>query len=70
MNRSNAILERLRTEKQLATNGGHPILANSFGLAIEEIERLRAWIRKYGETGAWPDEVARALSDEQSAPCR
>lgn len=35
-----AILERLSTEATLAKNGDHPILARSFELAIQEIERL------------------------------
>lgn len=37
----NPILDRLRTEAQLAKNGGTPILARSFDLAIGEIERLQ-----------------------------
>lgn len=34
------IVARLKQERQLAINGNHPILARSFGLAIDEIERL------------------------------
>lgn len=35
-----AILDRLRTERRLAENNGLPVLANSFKHAIEEVERL------------------------------
>lgn len=41
-----ALLDRLRTEEQLARNGGHPVLARSFGLAITEIERQGAEIKR------------------------
>lgn len=37
------LLDRLRTEAQLARNGNHPVLANSFDLAIAEIDRLNKW---------------------------
>ena len=40
-----AILERLRTEEQLAKNGDTPILARSFSFAIAEIERLETELR-------------------------
>lgn len=36
-----AILDRLKTEAQLAKNGNLPILERSFDLAIAEIERLQ-----------------------------
>lgn len=36
-----ALLNRLKTEAQLAKNGGHPILERSFNLAIDEIKKLR-----------------------------
>lgn len=35
-----AVLDRLRTEAQLAQNGDKPILERSFNLAIAEIERM------------------------------
>lgn len=54
MERSDDILDRLRTEKQLAENGGHPILANSFDLAIEEICRLRRFV-DFANLWAWRD---------------
>lgn len=40
------VLDRLRTEQQMALNGDMPILANSFRLAIEEIERLQKALLK------------------------
>lgn len=38
---SEKILDRLRTERQLALNGDKQIMARSFDMAISEIERLR-----------------------------
>lgn len=52
---SDAILERLQTEAQLAENGGHPILRRSFDLAIAEIGRLRTALREVEE---WADDHA------------
>lgn len=40
MKHTEAVIDRLRSERTLAENGGHPILARSFELAIAEIERL------------------------------
>lgn len=40
MKHTEAVIDLLRSERTLAENGGHPILARSFELAIAEIERL------------------------------
>lgn len=50
-----AILDRLKTEAQLAKNGNLPILERSFDLAIAEIERLQEAKRR-----------ALAIADERS----